>query len=314
MEKTRKIKLIISAIALVVLFAIFGYKNSIISDAKTGYLVYADDIIAVVDLETTTKTEYNVNGYSNFDSIGKYYGGDLCCVAINNETTEQEILLFKNGNVEKSYLVIEDILSVSAYNDVVYYLTKDGNLICLSDSKTELIASDINEFALNDLGGIAYIKEIPDEDYSAESTINGELYYYANGTERKLGEACSVVWLSDNQLLADTEKVDKVYDTDGELVSAGHTWESYIISIENNEWTISPKFSKIPSIVDISLDGKKAIVTKSKDMSLETLIFGIYDIEKDICDENAIYDGVNYEEVFGDMGANTLWLDENPMN
>lgn len=313
MEKTRKIKLIISAIALIVLFVIFGYKNSIISDAKTGYLVYADDTIVIIDLEATTQTEHNVDGYSSFDNIGKYFGGDFCCVATNNETIEQEILLFKNGVVEKSYPIMEDILSVSVYNDVVYYLTKDGNLNYICDDKTELLANNIEEFVLNSLGGMAYIKEIPDEEYSAESSINGELYYYVNEKATKLGEAYRAKWLSDKELLVSTEKVDKEYDSDGALISAGHIPEDYIVNVKNNEWICSKEFNKIPLVACVSPDGKKAVVYYS-DEGFTTLFFGIYDIERDICDKNAIYDGINNKDVFDDMGTNIIWFDENPMN
>ncbi len=312
MIKTRKIILAILIVVLVVLIAICGYRSNIISKAKTGCLIYADESIVVINLNETTKKEYNINGYSNLNEIGQYYGGDFCCVAVNNETNEQEILLFKNGVVEKSYPVIEKIISISVYNDKVYYLTEDGCFNCVHENETELIESNIEEFALNNLGEIAYIKEIPDDNYSAEDSINGELYYYVNGTNKKLGEAYRVQWLTDRKLLVGSENVFKEYGADGELISVGHSPEDYIVTIGNNEWTYSKGFNKVPPVACLSPNGKKSVVYYS-DEGFTTLFFGIYDIERDICDKNAIYDGINNKDVFDDMGANILWLEENPM-
>ncbi len=63
MKKSRIIFLAVLAIILVVTVAITGYRNSVISKAKTGYLVYADDTIKVINLETTGKREYKVDRY-----------------------------------------------------------------------------------------------------------------------------------------------------------------------------------------------------------------------------------------------------------
>lgn len=312
MKRTHKVILIISIVVLVVLIAIFGYRSGIISKAKTGYLLYAEKSIMVFDLETNVKNEYAVDGYA-IESVGKYYGGDFCCEAINNETGEREILLFKNGKVEKSCLVPENNLLPAVFNDKVYYLTEDGKLNCVSDKDTELIASGVEEFSLNTRGEIAYIKEITDEEYSAERNINGELYYYVNGEEIKLGEAYSVQWLTDKELLVGAEKVEVEYDADGEIVSAAHIPEDYIVTTDNNEWTYSKEFNKIPFVVAFSSDSKKAI-TRTTDESFTYWLFGIYDIEKNVFSKTAIYDGINNEKVFEDMGANILWLDENPMD
>ena len=152
MKKSRIILLAVLVVFLVVTVSITGYRNNVISEAKTGYLVYVDNNINVIDLRRTIKTEYNVDGYSELNNIGKYYGGDFCCIAINNETTEQEILLFKNGTVEKSYSASEKIISISAYNDKAYYLAEEsrnkGSLNCIYKDETELIANDVEEFAI----------------------------------------------------------------------------------------------------------------------------------------------------------------------
>lgn len=115
MKKSHKIIITTFAIVLIVAILMFSYRYGVIAKAKTGYLVYADNTINVIDLKNTTKIKYNVDGYYDFSLIGEYYGGDFCCIAINNETTEQEILLFKNGVVEKSYSVSKKIICISAY-------------------------------------------------------------------------------------------------------------------------------------------------------------------------------------------------------
>ena len=318
MKKSHKIIITTFAVVLIVAAAIFSYRYGVIAKAKTGYLVYADNTINVIDLKNTTITKYNVDGYYDFSLIGEYYGGDFCCIAINNETAEQEILLFKNGTVEKSYSVPEKIISISAYNDKVYYLTEEsrnkGSLNCIYKDETELIANDVEEFAINSIGEIVYIIEKPDNDNqsSMENDSNDELYYLANGKSIKLGEAYSALWLNINELLVSAEKVEKTFRDNGDLLSTKHTVEDYIVDAKSNKWTYSEEFNKIPHIVDISPDNNKAI-TFITDESFSTPYYGIYHIEKDICVKKAIYDGVNNEDVFGEMNSNTLWLNENPM-
>ena len=317
MKKSRIILLAVLVVFLVVTVSITGYRNNVISEAKTGYLVYVDNNINVIDLETTTKTEYNVDGYSNLRCIGNYYGGDFCCLAFNNETKDQEILLFKNGVIEKSYPFSDEYASVATYNDKVYYLAYDssnkGDLVCISGDETKIIESGIEDYALNSLGELVYIKEIPDDNYSAESNSNGELYYHADNKTTKLGEACDVdAWLSNDELLITTEKVDITYRENGEVASARHTFEEYIVYVENNEWTYSKEFNKVPHVVSVSPDNNKA-VTLIYGESLSTPYYGIYHIEKDVFSKKAIYDGVNNEDVFDGISSNILWLDKNPM-
>ncbi len=318
MKKSRIIVLVILVIVLLVTSVVVGYRYSVISNAKTGYLVYADNTINVIDLKNTTKTKYNVDGYYDFSLIGEYYGGDFCCIAINNETTKQEILLFKNGVVEKSYSVSKKIICISAYNDKVYYLAEEsrnkGSLNCIYKDETELIANDVEEFAINSIGEIVYIIEKPDNNNqsSMENDSNGELYYFTNGKHIKLGESYSALWLNDNELLVDAEKVDITYRDNGEILSVGHTFEEYIVNVENNKWTYSKEFNKVPNIVDISPDNNKAITFITSE-GFDIPYYGIYHIEKDIFMKKAIYDGVNNEDVFGEMNSNTLWLNENPM-
>ena len=318
MKKSHKIIIALLSIALIVSILMFSYRYGVIAKAKTGYLIYADNTINVIDLKNTTKTKYNVDGYYDFSLIGEYYGEDFCCIAINNETTEQEIVLFKNGTVEKSYSVPEKIISISAYNDKVYYLTEEsrnkGSLNCIYKDETELIANDVEEFAINSIGEIVYIIEKPDNNNqsSMENDSNGELYYLANGKSIKLGEAYKALWLNNNELLVSAEKVEKTYRDNGDLLSTTHIPEDYIVNAKSNTWTYSEEFNKIPFIVDVSPDNHKAITFITSE-GFNTPYYGIYHIEKDICVKKAIYDGVNNEDVFGEMGSNTLWLDENPM-
>lgn len=306
MKKSRIILLAILAIILVVTVAITGYRNSVISKAKTGYLVYADDTIKVINLETTTKTEYNVDGYTELRCIGKYYGGDFCCVA-KNATESYEILLFKNGVIEKSYPFSYDYASVAAYNDKVYYLTWDssnkGDLVCISDDETSIIESDIKSFALNSNGALAYVKHIPTKD----DGIYGDLYYLENGNTTKLGEAISAIWLSDNELLVDTETITQ--NSDSKVIS--HVFEEYIVSVANNRWELSREFSSIPNVYEISPDGRNALVVRPIDVNIE--FCGIYNIENNVCDKNCIYNGKDNKEIFDDMSLRVLWLDTNPM-
>ena len=315
MKKSRVIILVLVAILSISLIVVFGYRGSVIAKAKTGYMVYANEKIVVIDLEETTKTEYSIDGYSNCDNIGKYYGGDFSCRAINNKTNTQEILLFKNGSVERSYPVTEEIISLSAFNDIVYYLTKDGSLNCISNNETKTIANNVEEYALNSLGELVYIQEIADkEDSNIETDDDGMLYYSVNGKTKKLGEANSVIWLSDNELLVNAENVAVETDADGNVVSASHVYDDYIVTVDDNQWTFSKEFNKIPFIVNVSSEGKKAI-TETGDSSYTYLYLGIYDIEKDIFSKKAIHDGIKNEDVFGGMylGMDKLWLDENPM-
>ena len=318
MKKSHKIIITLLAIALIITIVVFSYRVGVIAKAKTGYLVYVDNTINVIDLKNTTKIKYNVDGYYDFSLIGEYYGGDFCCLAINNETTKQEIVLFKNGVVEKSYSVSEQIVSISAYNDKVYYLTEEGrlngSLYCIYENETEVIESNVKTFTLNSLGEIVYIKEKNDTDKQSavEDDINGEMYYFTNGKHIKLGESYSALWLNDNELLVDAEKVDITYRDNGEILSVGHTFEEYIVTVENNKWTYSKEFNKVPHIVDISPDNNKAITFITSE-GFDIPYYGIYHIEKDIFMKKAIYDGVNNEDVFGEMNSNTLWLNENPM-
>lgn len=318
MKKSHKIIIALLSIALIVAILMFSYRYGVIAKAKMGYLVYADNTINVIDLKNTTKIKYNVDGYYDFSLIGEYYGGDFCCLAINNETTKQEIVLFKNGVVEKSYSVSEQIVSISAYNNKVYYLTEEGrlngSLYYIYENETEVIESNVKTFTLNSLGEIVYIKEKDDNDKQStiENDSNDELYYLANGKSIKLGEAYSALWLNDNELLVDAEKVEKTYRDNGDLLSTTHIPEDYIVNVKSNKWIYSEDFIEVPFIVDISSDNNKAITFITNE-GFDTPYYGIYHIEKDIFMKKAIYDGVNNEDVFEEMGSNTLWLDENPM-
>ena len=58
MKKSHKIIITTFAIVLIVAVVIFSYRYGVIAKAKTGYLVYADNTINVIDLRRTIKTEY----------------------------------------------------------------------------------------------------------------------------------------------------------------------------------------------------------------------------------------------------------------
>ncbi len=190
----------------------------------------------------------------------------------------------------------------------MYYLTLDssnkGDLVCISDNETSIIESDVKSFALNSNGAIAYIKYIPTKD----NGIYGELYYLKNGNTTKLGEAISAMWLSDDELLVDTETITE--SSDSKVIS--HVYDDYIVSVSNNEWIFSKEFNIIPNVAEFSPDGKNAIVYGEREIT-NSRFYGIYNIEKNICDKDCIYDGTNNKDVFVDVHSDILWIDTNPM-
>lgn len=85
-------------IALVAAASVMLKRNSISKHS----LIYADvnDKLISYKISEKAETRISFDGYSEYLLVGKYIGGEYCCVS-KGENSLYDVLLIKNGNIEK---------------------------------------------------------------------------------------------------------------------------------------------------------------------------------------------------------------------
>lgn len=129
-------------------------------------LIYADvnDKLISYKISEKAKTRIFFDGYSEYLLVGKYIGGEYCCVS-KGENSLYDVLLIKNGNIEKTYQLSFCPDEIAATDDGIYCLT-NGKIYRLSTAdNTESLYKDnvYTNYRLNmlitDKGDLVYSRQ-----------------------------------------------------------------------------------------------------------------------------------------------------------
>lgn len=129
-------------------------------------LIYADvnDKLISYKISEKAETRISFDGYSEYLLVGKYIGGEYCCVS-KGENSFFDVLLIKNGNIEKTYQLSFCPDEIAATDDGIYCLT-NGKIYRLSTAdNTESLYKDnvYTNYRLNmlitDKGDLVYSRQ-----------------------------------------------------------------------------------------------------------------------------------------------------------
>lgn len=149
-------------IALVAAVSVMLKRNSISKHS----LIYADvnDKLISYKISEKAKTRIFFDGYSEYLLVGKYIGGDYCCVS-KGENSLYDVLLIKNGNIERTYQLSFCPDEIAATDVGIYCLT-NGKIYRLSTAdNTESLYKDnvYTNYRLNmlitDKGDLVYSRQ-----------------------------------------------------------------------------------------------------------------------------------------------------------
>lgn len=307
----KKSVIIILAILILCAIIVIISHNKSVADLKKGYLVYSNNnnTLCVYDVKNSTEMTYSVDEFSNITNVGKYYGGDFCCIGKNAQSDNNEILLFKDGTLEKTVPIPykDELLFAVAYNQDIYFSTEE-KLYTIDKSNGESILIDDIYSApfINSKRIVAYLRN--DTDLSSEADyVQNTLCILNNNQIQELGTVDQIIcWLSENKILVRT--TDVIVTQNGKNQTTQYTSENVIIDILTGEKETTNMFDKTVLQATLSEDNTKAVCWYPMDGSTNMMKLGIYDINND----------KNYKSVIGQSSLNMVssvfvWLDENPM-
>lgn len=163
--KNKKILIISLCAVLIALGAVTSVMLKRNSISKHS-LIYADvnDKLISYKISEKAKTRIFFDGYSEYLLVGKYIGGEYCCVS-KGENSLYDVLLIKNGNIEKTYQLSFCPDEIAATDDGIYCLT-NGKIYRLSTAdNTESLYKDnvYTNYRLNmlitDKGDLVYSRQ-----------------------------------------------------------------------------------------------------------------------------------------------------------
>jgi len=145
-------------------------------------LIYADvnDKLISYKISEKAETRISFDGYSEYLLVGKYIGGDYCCVS-KGENSFFDVLLIKNGNIEKTYQLSFCPDEIAATDGGIYCLT-NGKIYRLSTAdNTESLYKDnvyTHDYRLNmlitDKGDLVYSRQENDGSVSLVLDCDGQ--------------------------------------------------------------------------------------------------------------------------------------------
>lgn len=310
MKKSVTICLSVAVILLLIFDIIIIFHNKAVTDLKKGYLVYSNHstgTLCVYDVENSMKMTYSIDRFSNIKGVGKYYGGDFCCVGENEQSSNNEILLFKDGSLEKTIPISYKAFSSVACEQDIYFATKK-KLYSIDKSSNECVFVD-NIWSIpfiNSKGIVAYLRN--DTDLNSETDYyQNTLCVFNNGKIQEFGIVDQIIcWLSEDEVLV--RKTDTVIAQNGKDQTIKYNSENVIINISTKEKETTRMFDKTVLQASLSNDNTKAICWYPMDGSTDMMKLGIFDINND----------KNYKSAIGtsslnDISSTFVWLDENPM-
>ena len=231
-------------IALVAAVSVMLKRNSISKHS----LIYADvnDKLISYKISEKAKTRIFFDGYSEYLLVGKYIGGEYCCVS-KGENSLYDVLLIKNGNIEKTYQLSFCPDEIAATDDGIYCLT-NGKIYRLSTAdNTESLYKDnvYTNYRLNmlitDKGDLVYSRQ--------ENNGNVSLVLDCDGQETdvftfKPDDTIAVGLNTDNRFLY-KDKSDN--------------YKTMAVSVYGGK---QQKYGKSATFVQASSDGKLAVKCK----------------------------------------------------
>lgn len=144
--KNKKILIISLCAVLIALGAATSVmlKRNSISKHSLIYADVNDNKLISYKISEKAETRISFDGYSEYLLVGKYIGGEYCCVS-KGENSLYDVLLIKNGNIEKTY-------QLSFCPDEI--AATDGGIYCLTNGKIyRLSTADNTENLYKDKSG-----------------------------------------------------------------------------------------------------------------------------------------------------------------
>ena len=142
-------------------------------------LIYADvnDKLISYKISEKAETRISFDGYSEYLLVGKYIGGEYCCVS-KGENSFFDVLLIKNGNIEKTYQLSFCPDEIAATDGGIYCLT-NGKIYRLSTAdNTENLYVYTHNYHLNmlitDKGDLVYSRQENDGNVSLVLDCDGQ--------------------------------------------------------------------------------------------------------------------------------------------
>ena len=149
---------------------------------KRHSLIYADvndNKLISYKISEKAETRISFDGYSEYLLVGKYIGGEYCCVS-KGENSLYDVLLIKNGNIEKTYQLSFCPDEIAATDGGIYCLT-NGKIYRLSTAdNTENLYKDnvYTNYRLNmlitDKGDLVYSRQENDGSVSLVLDCDGQ--------------------------------------------------------------------------------------------------------------------------------------------
>jgi len=203
--KTKKVipflLIVICVFAALIIF--FVLENS---NLNNGSIIYASSgEIQSYDVKSETKSEIQIDGFHDINTVGAYSGGDFCFIGTEEESDKPCAVFVQDGEDFKKVYLPCAASEVCADGDEAYILC--GNAIYKSDLNSGEInivvenAGTVNDYLLdgNTLflsksGVFAYVKR--------ESDGQNYLCVYENGNEKNLSAVDFVLgYISEDEIL-----------------------------------------------------------------------------------------------------------------
>ena len=145
-------------------------------------MIYADvndNKLISYKISEKAETRISFDGYSEYLLVGKYIGGEYCCVS-KGENSFFDVLLIKDGNIEKTYQLSFCPDEIAATDGGIYCLT-NGKIYRLSTAdNTENLYKDnvYTNYRLNmlitDKGDLVYSRQENDGSVSLVLDCDGQ--------------------------------------------------------------------------------------------------------------------------------------------
>lgn len=242
----KKIILISASVFATLLFILLFFSGKY-NYPEPMCFVWADKTINVYDRKSNSKKTYEFEEY-NCRDIGKYYGGDFCC--IGDKDGAPYALLFKDGIIENYAILPYNTEKIAVWQDDIIAFS-NGKIYKINIQSQEcnpLIDNVANRlFYINENGDIAFLREGYEENNADEVFA---LYVYSNDEEAYIGNISRILyWQSNEEIVVRTSYSSHPYEEDGHMVYPAGESNDYIINVKTKVWEKTKLFKKAAGIV-----------------------------------------------------------------
>lgn len=312
MKKKWKIVVVSVLVAVILTFSTFLlYKHVIIHNALTGCLVFASyentETLNIYDMENNTEKYYEIGDFGNIYNVGRYNGGDFCCLAKSHDRQTTSILLIKNGSLEKSVSLPYEIRNAAVNYDTIYFFAEDKLFSMEKSSLKSVVISErvYHDIKMNANGYLVFAKYKPGQIINHKCTPEiFDYYYLRDGKEVYIGEASHVQeFISEDEIIATlvTKSTDtKTYRYDTDIFAMN------IITGEKRDIKL---FRDDIEIHAVSSDFEKAVCLTPMYESTDAMYVGIVDMKRNIGEKSVLTKKLSSAEM---SFVSVIWLDEDP--